>query len=107
MNGLRTPCSASCEPSAWATPLQARPKWWGKLVTELIYDTMDEDVTEYLKENKPSPGVRWHRQLVSRCYEVIGMAKDSDSIRELREKVARHYGKRQGQFTLFLKPPKD
>jgi len=32
-------------------------------VTELIYDTMDEDVTEYLKENKPSPGVRWHRQL--------------------------------------------
>jgi len=32
-------------------------------VTELIYDTMDEDVAEYLKENKPSPGVRWHRQL--------------------------------------------
>jgi len=25
----------------------------------------------------------------------------------LREKLARHYGKRQGQFTLFLKPPKD
>jgi len=44
---------------------------------------------------------------VSRCYEVIGMAKDSDSIRELREKVARHYGKKQVQFTLFLKPPKD
>jgi len=42
---------------------------------------------------------------VSRCYEVIGMAKDSDSIRELREKLARHYGKRQGQFTLFLNPP--
>ena len=47
----------------WATPLRERPKWWGKLVTELIYDTMDEDVAEYLKENKPSPGVRWHRQL--------------------------------------------
>ena len=46
----------------WATPLQARPKWWGKLVTELIYDTMDEDVAEYPKENKLSPGVRWHRQ---------------------------------------------
>ena len=46
----------------WATPLRERPKWWGKLVTELIYDTMDEDVAEYLKENKPSPGVRWHRQ---------------------------------------------
>ena len=44
---------------------------------------------------------------MSRCYEVIGMAKDSDSIRELREKVAQHYGKKQVQFTLFLKPPKD
>lgn len=44
---------------------------------------------------------------MSRCYEVIGMAKDCDSIHELREKMARHYGKRQVQFTLFLKPPKD
>jgi len=25
----------------------------------------------------------------------------------LREKLARHYGKKQVQFTLFLKPPKD
>jgi len=33
------------------------------------------------------------------------MAKDCDSIRELREKVARRYGKRQVQLTLFLKPP--
>ena len=35
------------------------------------------------------------------------MSKDCDSIRELREKVARHYGKKQVQFALFLKPPKD
>lgn len=99
--------------TGWATPLQTRPKWWGKLVTELIYDTLDEDVATYLKANKPSAGVRWHqqltenygiRQLVSRCYEVIGMAKTCDDIHELRKRVAQHYGKRPAQFMLFLKP---
>lgn len=98
----------------WATPLQTRPKWWGKLVTELIYDTLDPDVAKYLRENKPPPGVKWHqqltdnvgiRQLVSRCYEVIGMAKTCDDIHELRQRVARHYGKRPVQLTMFLKPP--
>jgi hypothetical protein len=29
----------------------------------MIYDTLDPDVAEYLKNNKPPPGVRWHRQL--------------------------------------------
>lgn len=100
--------------TGWKTPLQSRPKWWGKLVTELIYDTLDTDVATYLKENKPPPGVRWHsqltenvgvRQLVSRCFEVIGMAKTCDDIHELRQRVAQHYGKRPVQFTMFLKPP--
>ena len=98
----------------WSTPLQTRPKWWGKLVTELIYDTLDEDVAEYLKQNKPPAGVRWHqqltenfgvRQLVSRCYEVVGMSKTCDDVHELRQRVAQHYGKRPVQFTMFLKPP--
>ena len=99
--------------TGWATPLQSRPKWWGKLVTELIYDTLDDDVATYLKENRPPPGVRWHqqltetygvRQLVSRCYEVVGMAKTCETIHELRNRVAQHYGKKAMQFTLFLKP---
>lgn len=101
--------------TGWKTPLQTRPKWWGKLVTELIYDTLDEDVAKYLKENKPPSGVKWHqqltdnfgvRQLVSRCYEVIGMSKTCDDIHELRQRVAQHYGKKPVQFTMFLKPPK-
>jgi len=102
--------------TGWKTPLQSRPKWWGKLVTELVYDTLDPDVAKYLKENKPPPGIRWHqqlnenhgvRQLVSRCYEVIGMAKTCDDIHELRQRVALHYGKRPVQFTMFLKPSGD
>jgi hypothetical protein len=97
--------------TGWSTPLRSRPKWWGKLVLEMIYDTLDPDVADYLKANKPAPGVRWHRQLtenhgvrqlVSRCFEVIGMAKPCNNMRELRDKVALHYGKRPVQITMYL-----
>ncbi|MGN6655981.1 MAG: P63C domain-containing protein [Rhodanobacter sp.] len=95
----------------WSGPLHSRPRWWGKLVIELIYDTLDADVAKYLKENKPPQGVHWHRQLtenlgvrqlVSRCFEVVGMAKTCNSIAELRQRVAEHYGKRTVQLTLIL-----
>ena len=95
----------------WAGPLHSRPKWWGKLVIELVYDTLDADVAKYLRNNKPIPGAHWHRQLtqnigvrqlVSRCYEVIGMAKTCTTIRDLRDRVAEHYGKRVVQMTLTL-----
>lgn len=99
----------------WSGPLHSRPRWWGKLVIELIYDTLDPDVATYLKENKPDKGIHWHRQLtenlgvrqlVSRCYEVIGMAKTCHDIRELREKVAEHYGRDMVQMTFSLPRPK-
>lgn len=95
--------------TSWKTPLKTRPKWWGKLVIELIYDTLDPDVAKYLRENKPASGVHWHRQLtenigvrqlVSRCYEIIGMAKTCDNISELREKVAYHYKQNSSQINL-------
>jgi hypothetical protein len=87
--------------TGWSGKLHSRPKWWGKLVIELIYDTLDPDVAKYLRENRPPAGAHWHRQLtdnvgiralVSRCYEVIGMAKTCTNMRELRDKVAEHYG---------------
>ena len=100
----------------WQDPLKSRPKWWGKLVIELIYDTLDPDVAKYLKENKPAPDIRWHqqltenigvRQLVSRCYEVIGVAKTCKDIKELKTKVNEHYGRKPVQFTLYLAPQND
>lgn len=100
--------------TGWQGKLHSRPKWWGRLVIELIYDTLDPDVATYLRENKPEPGVHWHRQLtqnigvrrlVSRCYEVVGMAKECKDISELRVKVAEHYGRKPVQFRMFLPPP--
>lgn len=94
----------------WAGPLHARPKYWGKLVIELIYDTLDPDVAAYLRENRPPPGIRWHqnltenygvRQLVSRCFEIVGLSKSCKTMRELRKKVAHHYGKQSMLFGVY------
>jgi hypothetical protein len=100
--------------TGWRGRLDSRPKWWGKLVVELIHDTLDPDVAECIKTHKPAAGVRCRqqltenygaRQLVSRCYEVVGMAKECHGLRELRDKVAKHYGKKPVQFRLYLPPP--
>jgi hypothetical protein len=100
--------------TGWSGNLHSRPKWWGKLVIELIYDTLDTDVAKYLRDNRPPAGVHWHRQLtdnvgiralVSRCYEVIGMAKTCTNMRELRDRVAEHYGNQIIQLTLSLPKP--
>ncbi len=100
--------------TGWKGNLHSRPKWWGKLVIEMIYDTLEPPIAEYLRNNKPPPGIHWHRQLtenigvralVSRCYEIIGMAKECRDMRELRDKVARHYGRSVVQFTLSLPNP--
>lgn len=94
----------------WSGSLTSRPKYWGKLVIELIYDTLDPDVAKYLRENRPPPGIRWHqnltedtgiRSLVSRCYEIIGLAKSCETMGELRKKVSHHYGKQKMLFNVF------
>lgn len=97
----------------WKGPLNSRPKYWGKLVIELIYDTLDPDVAKYLRENRPPPGIRWHqnltenygaRQLVSRCFEIVGLAKSCETMGELRKKVAHHYGKQALLFNVYDAP---
>jgi hypothetical protein len=97
----------------WKGGLQQRPKWWGKLVMELIYDALDPDVAEYLKKNKPKPshGMNYHqwftqdfglKALIPHIFEIIGMAKTCRDMRELKEKVAVHYGREPVQLTLYL-----
>lgn len=94
----------------WQGTLHSRPKYWGKLVIELIYDTLDPDVAKYIRENRPPIGVRWHqnltenygvRQLVSRCYEIVGLSKSCRTMNELRKKVAHHYGKQSLLFGVY------
>ena len=97
----------------WKGSLNQRPKWWGHLVIELIYNALDPDVAKYLKENKPKPvhGKNYHqwltqdfglKSLISHIYEIIGIAKTCTDMRELRDNVALHYGKEPIQLTMYL-----
>lgn len=101
----------------WKGSLHQRPKWWGHLVIELIYNALDPDIAKYLRENKPKPvhGKNYHqwlsqdiglKALISHIYEIIGIAKTCTDIRELREKVAIHYGREPVQLTLYLPKPR-
>lgn len=93
------------------TYLTRRPRWWGKLVKELIYETLDPEVYEYLQNNRPPANIRWHqnltenvgvKSLVSRCYQVAGMATVCRTVDDLRKMVAEHYGKKPVQTNLKL-----
>ena len=95
----------------WQGSLQQRPKYWGKLVLELIYDAMDPDVAKYLKENKPKPrhGLNYHqwlsedlgvKALTPHLNQVIGIAKTCNTMEELRHKVALYYGKEDLQLSM-------
>lgn len=97
----------------WNGALHSRPKWWGHLVNETIYDTLDPDVAKYLRENKPKPdsGVKYHqwltgdfgaKALVTHIHQIIGIAKGCDSIREFREKVALAFTTGPAQITMWL-----
>lgn len=97
----------------WKGSLHSRPKWWGHLVNELIYEALDPDVAKYLKENKPKPfhGQNYHqwltedvglKALIPHIYKVIGMAEGCSDMRELRDKVAARYGRKLIQLTMSL-----
>ncbi len=100
----------------WKGPVHSRPKYWGKLVMELIYGYLDPDVAKWLKENKPRPrhGQNYHqwlnehyglRRLIEHIWLVIGMGAASRSLQELKERLAERFGRHPVQMTLYLPPP--
>ena len=93
-----------------------RPKYWGKLVMELVYGYLDPDVAQWLKENAPKPrsGQNYHqwlssqyglKRLTEHLWMLIGMAAACQTMPELRQRMAERFGKQQVQFTLFVDPP--
>jgi len=51
----------------WKGSVTQRPKYWGKLVMEFIYEYLDADVAQWLRENAPKPvhGQNYHQWLSS------------------------------------------
>lgn len=100
----------------WNGSIHQRPKYWGKLVMELIYGYLDKDVAEWLKTNAPKPrgGQNYHRwlssqyglkKLIEHIWMVIGMAKACLTMSELRERMALQFGRGMVQLSLFLPNP--
>jgi hypothetical protein len=100
----------------WRGSITKRPKYWGKLVMELVYEYLDADVAKWLKENAPKPqgGQNYHqwlssqyglRKLIEHIWKLVGIAKTCQSILELKDKMAEIYGKVPVQYTLYLPPP--
>jgi P63C domain len=99
--------------TGWKGSVIHRPKYWGKLVNELIYEQLDKDVTKWLKEHAPTPkhGQNYHqwlsgqfglKRLVEVIWMVIGMAKSCENMTELRDRIAALKGKTPVQLRLYL-----
>jgi hypothetical protein len=99
----------------WKGPIHSRPKYWGKLVNELVYGYLDGDVLAWLKENAPSPrsGQNYHqwlssqfglKKLVEHIWLLIGMASACRDMPDLRQKMAEKFGREKVQFVLYLPP---
>jgi len=98
----------------WKGTLHQRPKYWGKLVWELIYEYLDPDVAQWLRENAPKPmhEQNYHqwlseqyglKKLVEHIWKVVGIASTCSDMEELRTKMQTLYGKKPGfQFKFEL-----
>jgi len=100
----------------WKGGVQQRPKYWGKLVNELVYEYLDKDVFEWLKENAPPPrhGQNYHqwltsnyglRKLIEHIWMLVGMAAACQTMEALRYRMAERFGKQPFQMMLFIDPP--
>ncbi len=94
------------------TNLKLRPKYWGKLVNEFVYDALDPDIAKYLRENKPPKltGVHYHRwlredkgakALTDHIMILVGMAKSCDTLDEWRYEKNKHFPRNIFQWRLF------
>jgi hypothetical protein len=100
----------------WKGTVTKRPKYWRKLVMELVYEYLDKDVAKWLKDNAPAPrhGQNYHqwlsgqyglKKLVEHIWLLIGISRTCDNMSELRQKMAELNGKTMVQFMLPLPKP--
>lgn len=99
----------------WKGSVSHRPKYWGHLVMELVYEYLDPDVAQWLKDNAPEPrkGQNYHqwmtsqyglRKLIEHIWMLIGIAKTCNTIGDLKRRMAELHGRVPVQYTMFLPP---
>lgn len=98
----------------WKGTVTQRPKYWGKLVMELVYGYLDKDVARWLKDNAPAPrhGKNYHqwlsgqyglKRLIEQIWVLVGVSRMCTSMPELRQKMAEMNGKQMVQISLPLR----
>ena len=99
--------------TGWSHSVTNRPKYWGKLVMELVYEYLDPDVAAWLKKHAPEPrhGQNYHqwvsgqfglKKLVEHIWMLIGVAKSCNTMMELRDRMAELHGKKAVQMRFYL-----
>jgi hypothetical protein len=99
----------------WHGSVTSRPKYWGKLVMKLIYEYLDADVAQWLRDNAPRPrhGQNYHqwltsqyglRKLIEHIWMVVGIAKTCHDMEELKQKMEQMFGKGAVQLSMFMPP---
>lgn len=83
-------------------PPKPYPKRFGKYVMQFVYDTLDPEIADWLRENNPNPqGEEHHHQwftrefgypkLRSHLMEVMGIMKASTTMERFKENIARAF----------------
>jgi hypothetical protein len=104
--------------TGWTGSVTQRPKYWGKLVVELVYEYLDPDVAQWLKENAPKPrhGQNYHqwlsgqfglRKLIEHIWKLVGIAQTCQNMTDLRDKMAELHGKTPVQVRMYLPFPEE
>jgi hypothetical protein len=100
----------------WKGSVTHRPKYWGHLVIQLIYEYLDPDVAQWLKDNAPAPrkGQNYHqwlsaqyglKKLIEHIWMVVGIARTCYNMDELKQKMRQMFGKGHVQYDLFIPTP--
>jgi len=85
--------------TAWKGTVSQRPKYWGRLVMEPVYDYLDADVAQWLRDHAPAPrhGQNYHqwvssqyglKKLVEHIRMLIGVARTCRTMTELQDRMA-------------------
>jgi hypothetical protein len=79
-------------------PIQPYPYRFGKYVMQFVYDTLDPEIADYLRENNPNPGgAKHHHQLFNdfgykslqdHLMAILGIMKASVNMDRFKENIA-------------------
>jgi len=98
-------------------PLDTYPKRFGKYVMQFVYDTLDPDIADYLRENNPKPGGSkhhhqlfndfGHKTLSDHIMSILGIMKASSTFDRFKENITIAFPNSRKQTKMRLAEQKE